>query len=191
MRQMILGLVLVFVGLAPASWTAAQSYSDALESMNWFAQEVDRAHSESAPTSVSRLVRLRTGWQRLHHTELSCLKAVEVNGEPIRFRVIGPFERQDGLDFVIFSRGFAAIWNADEQATSLLLSQRFDARTGEPVGHRFLEGNYHSSPDVPQIGIVAADRWVDVPRASSSPPIHQPWGGALAALTRVLEKCSI
>ena len=191
MLRPALASLLLLVCLAPSMQAAAQSYSDALDAFERFAAQVDRAHSESAPTAVSTLSRLRAGWQRLHQTELDCLKPAEINGEPVRFQVIGPLERQDGLDFAVLSRGFAAIWDDGGQATSLLLSQRFDARTGEPVGEFFLEGEYHSSPNGPLISTAAADRWVDVPRPSSSPPIHQPWGVALASLARTIERCSI
>lgn len=166
----------------------AQSYSDAQGALERIAAAVDRAHGLAAPAGGNTLSRLRDGWRSFRHAAPACLKPVQVNGAPVEFGVIGPFERQDGLDFLILSRGFAAAWDGGNRAASLMLSQRFDARSGEPEGALFLEGSYFPDRRAVAENTVAADRWVDVPRARSSPPIHREWGIYLSALVRAVDR---
>jgi len=181
-------LVLLAFG---AGGAVAQSHDHALRDLGELAARVDQAHATAAPGIGSPLTRQRTAWLRLQRTRLACAATPTVNGNETDFAVANPRERADGLDFTILSRGLALTWDGGARSVSLFLSQRFDARNGEPKGGLFLEGGYGTVPEGVTSGVVGPDRWLDSPRRSSSPPLHQPWGAYLSALVRHIRTCGV
>ncbi len=190
--MLYLGLVVsvVLVLLHPVA-ASAQSYRTVLYDMRALAAAVDNLNTAQAPGATAPLGRQHDGWRQLARDRVTCSGSPIVNGEATRVRIIGPFTRQDGTDFVILSRGLALEWNTGQRAVSLLLSQRFDARSGAIAGELFLEGHYLASSEAPPVAVVASDRWVDVPARASPPPLHQPWGVHFAALGRHVRTCRV
>lgn len=183
---------ILLVVLALGSGAAiAQSHDDALRDLGELAARVDQALDIITPVGVSPLERQREAWSYLQRTGLRCAPAPTVNGSKTVLIVAGPHERPDGLDFMILSRGLVLAWNDGSRWVNLYLSQRFDARDSNPAGDLFLEGVYRVMPGGIATGVVGPGQWVDTPRPSSSPPLHQPWGAYLSALVRHIRSCRL
>ncbi len=189
-RISLTALVILLVAHAGAAF--AQSYNDALRDLGKFIASVDRAHAETASAAFSPLSLQRDAWRHLQQRSLYCAEPPIVNGRPTGVGPVGPFERHDGSDVIILTRGFAITWtDSTTRGVSLLFGQRFDARNGQLQGAPFLEGSYLAGKGAVPVGISGPDRWVDVPRTTSSPPLHQPWGPQLSALARHIRSCRI
>lgn len=183
---------LVFASCQMSGMALAQSFTDAFRDLSAFAEQVDRSHQTSSPRQASDLERLKAAWSRLHQTSLPCVaKSVQVNGQSAAIQVVGPFQRPEGEGKAVLSFGFAIVWDNDSQAASLLLAQPFDTFTGKPTSARFIEGGYFRAPGAQPVATAGQDRWVDSPRPSSGPPIHQPWGAHLTMLARLVGNCRL
>jgi hypothetical protein len=178
-------LLLIFLLLAlPAD---AQTVGFAEKYTRNIIARIDRAAQEGIAAPVRRQDVLTSVWQTFVADTRGCFSESKPAGPGVHMRIelAGPFVHRIGRNRADVTRTIAG-YLSNGGAVGFNLVQRYDLRTGKPVGEQVFGAQYLMAPDRPPMDLVISGRWRERGSKKNFPPFSKAWGPPVASLANEL-----